>query len=243
MPLFRRISIPVPWAVGALLFAAAGGRAAAQDCPCPSPTPPPPPWKVSLGGGLSVTGGNTDTSSYNVSAEAQYDPHSKNVVRGSGLYLRTSQDGVTSSNRTLMTGRDEYTVDGRAFVFGNIEYQRDRFKGVDHVVAPQLGVGVKIVEKPRILLALDGGLGAAIEKLVGEEGTTRLAVNASNRVEWKATDSTGVFQKANVLWKADDFGRRLLPRGGRHHHEPRQAPRGEVRLHRRLQDEARRAPS
>jgi putative salt-induced outer membrane protein len=203
--LFRGVSARALFVLGALLCSAAERPALAQDCPCPSPTPPPPPWRVSLGGGLSVTGGNTETSSYNVSVEAQYDPHTRNVVRGSGLYLRTSQDGVASANRTLVTGRDEYTPSGRAFVFGNVEYQRDRFKGVDHVVAPQLGVGFKIVENPKILCALDGGLGAAIEKLVGEDATTRLAVNASNRVEWKASGSTTVFQKANALWKAADF--------------------------------------
>ncbi len=187
-------------------MSAAAGRADAQDCPCPSPTPPAPPWKVNLGGGLSVTGGNTETSSYNVSVEAQYDPHTNNVVRGSGLYLRTSQDGITSTNRTLMTGRDEYTVNGRMFVFGNLEYQKDRFKGVEHVVAPQAGLGIKIVAKPTIVWALDGGLGGAIEKLVGERATTKLAVNTSNRVEWKPAGTTTVFQKANALWKADDFG-------------------------------------
>jgi putative salt-induced outer membrane protein len=153
-----------------------------------------------------MTGGNTDTSRYNVAAEALYDPHTSNVVRGSALYLRTSQDGVASSNRTLVSGRDEYTVNGRLFVFGTVEYQRDKFKGVDYVVAPLVGLGFKVVEKPKIVFALDNGLGAAFEKLVGEQATTKLAMNASNRVEWKPSDTTTVFQKANALWKVDDFG-------------------------------------
>jgi putative salt-induced outer membrane protein len=153
-----------------------------------------------------MTGGNTDTSSYNVAAEALYDPHTNNVVRGSALYLRTSQDGVASSNRTLVSGRDEYTVNGRLFVFGTVEYQKDKFKGVDYVVAPLVGLGFKVVEKPKIVFAVDNGLGAAFEKLVGEQATTKLAMNASNRVEWKPSDTTTVFQKANALWKVDDFG-------------------------------------
>jgi putative salt-induced outer membrane protein YdiY len=202
-PWVRRLCRLVVVVIGT---AAAAGRALAQDCP-PSPSPPPPPsWKVSVGGGLSVTGGNTDTSSYNAVAEAAYDPRTRNVLRASGHYLRSSENGVPNASRSLATARDEYTVNGRAFVYGQIEYQRDVFKGVDHVVSPQGGVGVKMVDKPTIIFALDGGLGAAFEKLVDEPSTTKLAVNASDRVEWKPAQTTTVVQKASALWKADDFG-------------------------------------
>jgi putative salt-induced outer membrane protein YdiY len=208
-PWVRRLrSLVVPVIIASA--AALGARGAqAQDCqPCqPSPSPPPPPaWKVSLGGGLSRTGGNTETSSYNVSVEAAYDPHGKNVVRGSGMYLRASDGGVTTASRSLAAARDEYTVNGRAFVYGQIEYQRDVFKGVEHVVSPQGGVGVKVVDGPKIVFALDGGLGAAFEKLLDEASTTKLAVNSSDRVEWKPSPTLNLFQKASALWKADDFG-------------------------------------
>jgi putative salt-induced outer membrane protein YdiY len=191
--------------------ALAAGRALAEDCqpcePAPSPSPPPPPaWKVSLGGGLSRTGGNTDTSSYNLSVEAAYDPHTRNVLRGSGLYLRSSDSDVTTASRSLATARDEYTLNGALFVYGQLEYQRDVFKGVEHVVSPQGGLGVKVVNKPTIVFALDAGLGAAFEKLVDEPSTTKLAVNASDRVEWKPSATLNLFQKASSLWKADDFG-------------------------------------
>lgn len=207
LPRLRRLVIVVV----ALMAASAASRALAQDCqpcqPSPSPSPPPPPaWKVSVGGGLSRTGGNTDTSSYNLSFEAAYNPHTRNVVRGSGLYLRSSDSGVTTASRSLVTARDEYTINGRLFVYGQIEYQRDVFKGIEHVVSPQGGVGVKVVDKPKIVFALDGGLGAAFEKLVGEESTTKLAVNSSDRVEWKPSETMVLFQKTSALWKADDFG-------------------------------------
>jgi putative salt-induced outer membrane protein len=197
----------VSLAAAAAVVASAGG-AAAEDCPCPAPTPTPtpPPWKVTLGGGLTRTSGNTETSSYNIAAEVVYDPHTRNVVRASGLYLRTSQDDVTSSNRTFATARDEYTVNGRLFAFGNVEYQRDVFKGVEHVVAPLVGFGFKLVEEPKVTWSLDSGLGAAFEKLVDEDATTRLALNASNRLEWKPSATTSIVEKAGALWKTYDFG-------------------------------------
>ena len=69
-----------------LSFAAAAlwaAPVAAQDklCPCPPPAPPPPAWTGSLGGGLSLTGGNSDTNSYNLDFALKHDPGTKRVFK------------------------------------------------------------------------------------------------------------------------------------------------------------------
>lgn len=108
--------------------------AAAQCPPCP-----PPGWAISVGGGLSRTGGNTETSSYNLLASAVYDPKKKNVVRFEALYLRTEQEGLAAVDRTFAKAGD-------------------------------------------------------------------VAVQATERVEWKATSVATLYEKAGGLWKAGDFG-------------------------------------
>ena len=180
-------------------------HAAAAQCP-PCPPQPPPGWAISVGGGLSRTGGNTETSSYNLLASAVYDPRKKNVVRFEALYLRTEQEGLAAVDRTFAKARDEYTLSGRLFAFGELGYLRDNPKEVEYLISPVAGLGYRLLEGARVLAAVDAGVGAAFEKLKDQEGTADLAVQATERVEWKATSVATLYEKAGGLWKAGDFG-------------------------------------
>jgi putative salt-induced outer membrane protein YdiY len=192
-----------------LLVSVAAKAARAQECPpCPAPSPPPPPptWILSVGAGLTHTGGNSDTGSYNATANALYDPPGKNAVRAEVLYLRASESDEAIVDRTLAVLRDEYTMSGRLFAFGEVGYQSDRFKEVDYLIAPLVGVGYKVIERPAALFSVDAGVGGALEKLEGRESNSDFAVKAGERAEWKMSPTASFFQKGAALWKARDFG-------------------------------------
>ena len=188
------------------LVAAVPPAFAQDNCPCPPPPPPPPDWTISLGGGLSLTRGNDEASTYNLLANIVHDPHRKNVVRFEALYLRTSQDDADTIARTTAKLRDEYTVNGRLYLFGELGYFRDLGKEVEYLISPVVGAGFRLIEGEKVTLSADAGVGAAFEKLEGIDGTTDLAVQASERLEWKATSVVRVIEKGAALWKADDFG-------------------------------------
>jgi len=154
---------------------------------------------------MALTGGNTDTSSYNLTANVVHDPKTRNVFRGEGLYLRTSDDGEATSDKTLLSVRDEYSVSKRTYVFGQLGYLRDKFKNVDYLISPVVGAGVKIVDQPKALFAVDAGVGGAFENLTGLDSTTDFALSANERLELKPSGVTTVYQKSAALWKADDF--------------------------------------
>ncbi len=167
-----------------VLQAVMAGTGSAQDCPCPPSPPPPPAWITSIGAGLTRTGGNSDTSSYNLAANATHDPRGKNVVRGELLYLRASDAGEATVDRTLANLRDEYTMSGRLFAFGEVGYQRDRFKQVDYLIAPLVGLGYKAVDHKQLLVAVDAGVGGAFEKLEAQDATADFVLKAGERLEW-----------------------------------------------------------
>jgi putative salt-induced outer membrane protein YdiY len=196
-----------------LLFVIASALpAAAQDCPpCPAPAPSPTPtpepaWKASFGGGLTVTGGNSETNNFNLAANVKHDPKKKNVFRFEVLHLQSSEEGASTVDRTQATLRDEYTVNGRLFVFGDLSYQRDEFQQVDYLIAPMVGAGFKLVDTAKVVASVDAGLGVAFEQLEGQDSTTDFAVRGGERLEWKPSDKTTLFQKATAIWKANDFG-------------------------------------
>jgi len=62
------------------------------DAGAKPPEPPPPAWSGSLGAGLAVTSGNTDTSTLNVSFDLASRPKMRHVFKAEALYLRGSED-------------------------------------------------------------------------------------------------------------------------------------------------------
>src|SRR5947199_7322863 len=61
--------------------------------------PPPKPWTSSIGAGLAITSGNTDTKNYNLSLATKYDPKTKFVFKADALYLRLA--GIRSVREEL----------------------------------------------------------------------------------------------------------------------------------------------
>ena len=176
----------------------------AQDlCPCPK-TPPEPAWKASVGGGLSVTGGNTNANSYNLSFSVTHDPRLRNIFKAEGLYLRTDQDGQATADKSSASLRDEYKF-GRAYLFGQLAYLRDPLKDLDYLLSPALGAGYRLLERKSLLLTADASLGAAVERLSGREATSDLALTAAQRLDWQASPSVKLSERASGLWKTNDF--------------------------------------
>jgi uncharacterized protein DUF481 len=75
-----------------------------------APGAPVPDWTGSAGAGLSLTSGNSCTSTFNVSFDAKYDPKQRNVAKADGLYLRSTGDGQVTADRTAINARDEYSL-------------------------------------------------------------------------------------------------------------------------------------
>lgn len=199
------------WSRAVAVMAAAclpAGALLAQDCPpCPPPPPPEPVgWIASIGGGLSLTGGNTQSNSYNLSLSVTHDPKRKNLFKAEALYLRSDTDGEATSDQLNASLRDEYRLWSHGYVFGQIGYVRDRFKDVDYLVSPAVGLGYRLLEKDNLLLAADASLGGAFERLTDLQSSSDLALQAGQRFEWKLSQSAKLLQKATSLWKTKDFG-------------------------------------
>jgi putative salt-induced outer membrane protein YdiY len=190
------------------------GPASAQNtCPCPPPPPPDPVWTGSIGAGLAFTGGNTDTSSVNVSFDVKRDPKTRTVFKADGLYLRSSRDGDAIVDRSTLNGRVEYAISPRAYAFGQLQYARDEFKRIDYLLAPTVGAGYKVVDTERTTLTTDGGLGIVTEKNPGLDAKTSGAVSAAEKLTHKLNAVTTFTQSVTALWKMNDFGDALYAFG------------------------------
>jgi putative salt-induced outer membrane protein YdiY len=192
-----RMSIVFSATVAGLLFSAI---AMAQ-----ATTPPMPLYSGSFGGGLALTGGNTDTKNFNLSFNLLRDPKKKNVFKVDALYLRGSQTGILNLNRAAVKVRDEYTLTGRTFLFAEMGYLRDPFKDIRYLIAPVGGIGYRLINNDRTLLAVSGGAGGFFEKNSGVPMKKSGSLNAGENFSQKISGTATLTQSISTLWKTSDF--------------------------------------
>ena len=176
------------------------GVAWAQD-----PQAVPPLYTGNLGGGLAITGGNTDTQNFNLTAEVVRDPQTRNVIKGSASYLRGDQSDVLNLDRTAFNIRDEYTISGRTFAFGQLDYLRDQFKGIIFLWAPTGGLGYKVVDSDATELVVSGGAGGVLERNPGLESAKSGSLTAGQTFRQNLSSTATFTQSVSALWKTNDF--------------------------------------
>ncbi len=183
-----------------LITAVFAASAAAQ-----APADPPPLYTGNFGGGLAITGGNTDTRNFNLTAAVVRDPKTKNVIKLNAAYLRGDQNDLLNVDRTSFNLRDEYTLTGRTFVFGQVDYLRDKFKQIIFFWAPTAGMGYKLVDNTSTQLQVDGGAGGVLERNPGISSKTTGSVTAGQRFTHKFSSSASFNQSISSIWKTQDF--------------------------------------
>jgi putative salt-induced outer membrane protein YdiY len=178
---------------------------ASQPAPQPDTPPPPPPlWAGSIAAGISFTSGNTDTSSTNLAYELKRDGGRPVVFLSKGLYIRGETDDELTVDKALLENRVDYRLTPRLSVFSQLGYLRDRFKEIEYLLSPTVGLSYLFVKNARVELSGDGSVGLVWEKNTGRDLETDGAVLAGERLTITLSDTARVLQGVAGLWKMDD---------------------------------------
>jgi len=173
--------------------------------PPPKPPPPPPGWAGSLGAGMALTSGNSDTSSTNLAYELLHDSGDPLVFKSAGLYLRGESEGAATVERAAAEARLEYRLTPRLSAFGLTTFAHDRFKDIEYLVAPTAGLSYAVVKSDRVEWTTDGSVGVVFEKNTGFDLETDGALLAGERLLVRLTETSRIIHTASALWKMDDF--------------------------------------
>lgn len=168
--------------------------------------PPAKPWASSLGAGLAITSGNTDTKNYNLAFATKYDPKTKFVFKADALYLRGDSNGEVQVDKTSADARGEYSLSDRTFAFAEVSYLRDPFRDLDYLVAPLVGAGYRIIKSDTRNLTVDGALGAQFESDTGAGRSSGGAAKAGENFDQALSPTSKITQKLTAIWKTNDFG-------------------------------------
>lgn len=188
-----------------LPFALALALAAPAAAQAPAAAPPPPGWTGSIGGGLAIASGNSETSTTNVGYDVLRDHGTHVVFKSTGLLLKGSNDGVSNVDRSQADARLGYTLSPRLSAFGQTTFARDRFKAIDYILAPTGGLSYKVVATERTEWMTDGSVGVVFEKNQGLDVDTSGALIAGEKLTHKFAEKTKFVHAATALWKMKDF--------------------------------------
>jgi putative salt-induced outer membrane protein YdiY len=167
--------------------------------------PPPKPWTSSLGAGLAVTSGNSETQNVNFAYSTVYDPKTIRIFKANALYLLGESDGEKQVDKTTANARYERTISDRTFWFGELSYLRDPFKAINYLISPIVGAGYYLVKTDTRTLSVDGGVGAAIENNRQTGDSNSAAIQAGESFDWAISPTSKFTQRLNGLWKTEDF--------------------------------------
>jgi putative salt-induced outer membrane protein len=159
-----------------------------------------------FGIGFALTGGNTDTKSFNLSFEATHDPKTNNVIKTNGLYLKSNANGESIADLLRLNFRDDYMISKRIGVYGALGYLRDPFKSINYLLNPQGGISVKAYTSTRTDFSLNGGAGVVWEKNEGFDVRSSGTLNAGESFSYKLSETAKITQNLTGLWKMSEFG-------------------------------------
>jgi putative salt-induced outer membrane protein len=168
--------------------------------------PPGKDWSGDAAAGFSLTRGNSDTKNVNLALNLAQRLSATNVVKYDAFYLRGDSNGNLTVDRTVFGARDEVAFSALTYAFADAHYLRDRFKEIDYLISPTVGVGHHFIKRDDLDLAAEGGVGVVVEKDSGFARNTSGALQARQLLTWKFSPTATFGETAAGLWKANHPG-------------------------------------
>ena len=168
--------------------------------------PPPPGWSGNFAAGLSLTRGNSDTKNISLAATLADRWRTSDLLRYDAFYLRGDENGLLTVDRTTFGVRDEHTFSPLTYGFADVHYLRDRFKEIDYLITPNVGVGHHFIRNATVDLAGEAGVGDALESDEGLSRNNSGTVDLRELLTWKFSPTATLTEVAAGLWKTRDLG-------------------------------------
>jgi len=167
--------------------------------------PPVDPWTSSIGAGLALTSGNSDTQNLNISLNTLWDPKTNRTFKAEAHYLRGETNEERTVDKLTAGARYDRSLSERMFLFTEVSAQRDPFKNIDYFIAPLAGAGWFAIKDERHVLRFDGAAGFVTEKNSVLGTDTSGAIKAGQSYDRKFSATSALTQQLTGIWKVKDF--------------------------------------
>jgi putative salt-induced outer membrane protein len=124
-------------------------------------------WRGTGGAALSVTSGNTTSSSLLINAEASRATTIDKITLGGAMnYAKSKIGGVdqTTANKWGAFGEYDYNLSPQMFVFGRLGFDADKVIDLSLRTSLAAGLGYKVINTKETTFDVYGGLGYTTDK-------------------------------------------------------------------------------
>ncbi len=156
-------------------------------------------WSGSLGLGLLVITGNTESEALNFDGELNWDGERWHHTL-IGRALNKVENDVTTSEAYKAAYDAKFDLTDRTYLFGLVDYNRDRFSGYDQQVFEVVGVGRRFIVSEKHQLSGELGFGAAQNDLKDGPSENEFTTRASGEYVWKISENATFSQTLAVNW-------------------------------------------
>ena len=156
-------------------------------------------WEASAGLGLSLTSGNTDTTSINTNIQATQH------LEFWEMYYKFDAIKQENENQTTADKKD-YAIKGQyklknksTFLFAEGKRNEDKFSSYAHTNTVSIGYGQNLYKSEDLLIKADVGPGYTYFKFneTGENGSSSI-VHLGGHLKWTISDSAHFIQRVIV---------------------------------------------
>lgn len=176
--------------------------AAAQTPAPPALTPPPDPPPPALEGKAELSfvsmGGNTRAQSLATAGELIWRA-TVWTTEARAVFVRAEADDRETARALFAQVRESRKLSSRVDAFGRAAFLRDTFAGIDARTTLDAGLGWLVIENPRHVLRLDGGLGYLIENRLAGDDLRSAIVQTVGKYKWKFSETTEITNDAGFL--------------------------------------------
>lgn len=132
----------------------------------PPAAAPLDPFKGSAALGYLSTSGNTDSTNGNASFKVTWDLMGPWKHDWNALAINARTNGVTTAEAYAAGYKATRDFSATSYLFASGDWREDRFSGYDKQVTEAVGYGRRLLNTPRHMLALEGGVGAKQSDLI-----------------------------------------------------------------------------
>jgi hypothetical protein len=164
-----------------------------------------PVYTGTLGGGLALTNGNTDTRNFNLTGAILRDPKTRNVMKAPRATFAELR--ATSS---IWTGRRSTFGTSMPYHPGYLPLDKSITCAINSSASSFSGrlrpaVGYKLFNTDATQFIVDGGAGGVLEKNPGIESSKSGSVIAGQRFQHKLSSTAILTESLSSIWKTKDF--------------------------------------
>jgi putative salt-induced outer membrane protein YdiY len=170
------------------------------------PSPKSPPWRGKMEFGFLQQTGRKDNVQVSLRADAERTA-GPNSYRAEARALYGEQYEETTSDRYDGLFRWRHELGPRTFSQLQSSYTKDRVKLIDDNAEQNVGVGYRILQKPRHSGSIGVGVTAQYRRAVGVESGTNYLGELFEDYSYRLTGRLTITQDASILYSPDERSR------------------------------------